>query len=190
MSYIIAMAIVAALFIATFAFAATRPKSFHVERSIQIKASPEKIFSLISHFQRWDDWSPWEALDPEKKKQRSGAASGLGAIYEWQGNNEVGQGRMEIATVIPHSSITIQLDIVRPIKLHSTIEFKLQAKGNETEVSWAVYGPNPTMSGLMSLFFNMERMAGSLFNDGLSNLKEIAEGRTLVRESGSDTETT
>src|SRR5688500_18970273 len=77
-------------------FAATRPDSFHVERSVSIQAPPERIFPLISDFHRWPAWSPWEKLDPAMKRTHSGAASGTGAAYAWQGNSDVGAGRMEI----------------------------------------------------------------------------------------------
>lgn len=34
-------------------YAATRPDILHVERAIDIKASPEKIFPLINDFKQW-----------------------------------------------------------------------------------------------------------------------------------------
>ena len=91
-------------------YAATKPDTFRVQRSASMKAPPEKIFPLINDFHNWVSWSPWEKLDLEMKKTHSGAASGKGAIYEWEGNKKVGQGRMEIMEAIPHSKVAIKLD--------------------------------------------------------------------------------
>ena len=66
-----------------------------VEQHIEIKAPPEKIFNLINDFHNWLSWSPWEKMDPALKRTYSGAAAGKGAVYEWEGNKKVGQGRME-----------------------------------------------------------------------------------------------
>src|SRR5688572_1320615 len=91
----IAIVIVIALAV-VLALAAMKPDSFRVERSATIKAPPEKIFPLIDDFHRWDAWSPWEKRDPAMKRTHSGAPAGKGAVYAWDGNKDVGKGRMEI----------------------------------------------------------------------------------------------
>lgn len=48
-------------------YAATKPDTFHVERSISIKAAPEKIFPLINDFHLWNEWTPYNK-DPAMKK--------------------------------------------------------------------------------------------------------------------------
>ena len=77
--------------------AATRPDTFRVARSTSIKAPPEKIFPLINDFRQWPAWSPYESKDPAMKRTFSGAPTGKGAIYEWDGDKNVGSGRIEIA---------------------------------------------------------------------------------------------
>jgi hypothetical protein len=39
-------------------FAATQPPTFRIERSVAIKASPDKIYPIVADFRRWADWSP------------------------------------------------------------------------------------------------------------------------------------
>src|SRR5882672_1128475 len=82
--------------VAVLAYAATRPDNFRVQRSASIKAPPEKIFALINDLHGWSAWSPYEKKDPAMKRTFSGAPSGKGAVYEWDGDKNVGQGRMEI----------------------------------------------------------------------------------------------
>ena len=50
--------VVLLLITALLLYAATRPDSFRVQRSIGIRAAPEKIFALLNDFHNWADWSP------------------------------------------------------------------------------------------------------------------------------------
>jgi len=158
------------------AYAATRPDSFRVQRTASIKAPPEKIFALINDLKGWPAWSPYEKKDPAMKRTLSGAATGTGAIYEWQGNKEVGKGKMEIADTTSPSKVVIKLDFLEPFEAHNIAEFDLQGKGESTDVTWAIYGPSPFITKLMSVFFDMDKMIGRDFEVGLANLKAVAEG--------------
>src|SRR5882672_1940765 len=100
---------VAVVVAAVLGFAMTKPDSFLVQRTMKIKAPPEKIFPLINDFHSWSSWSPWEKLDPAMRRTNSGAAMGQGAVYEWEGNAKVGKGRMEITEVSPPTKATTSL---------------------------------------------------------------------------------
>jgi hypothetical protein len=163
------------LLAALLGFAATKPDTFRVRRATSIKAQPEKVFALINDFHQWTAWSPWEKLDPALKRAYSGAASGKGAVYEWEGNKKVGKGRMEITDAPSPSKVTIKLDFLSPFEAHNTAEFALDAKAGSTDVTWAMYGPSPFIMKVMSLFVSMDRMVGKDFEAGLANLKAVAE---------------
>ena len=156
-------------------FAATRPDTFRVQRATSIKAPPEKIFALIDDFHNWGSWSPYEKLDPAMKRTQSGAASGKGAVYEWQGDSKVGQGRMEITDASAPSKVVIQLDFIKPFEAHNIAEFTLEPKGDSTNVTWAMHGPAPFVTKVIGLFCNMDKMIGKDFETGLANLKALAE---------------
>ena len=64
-------------------------------------APPEKVFPLLDDFHHWAQWSPWEKLDPALQRSYSGPEKGVGAVYDWTGNNKVGTGRMEILESTP-----------------------------------------------------------------------------------------
>ena len=167
--------IILVLIAAVLIYAATKPDTFQVQRSATIKAPPEKIFPLINDFHSWESWSPWEGLDPAMKRTHSGAASGKGAVYAWEGNSKVGAGRMEMIESTPSSKIGIQLDFIKPFEGHDVAEFMLVPNGDSTTVTWSMHGPNTYMGKLMSVFFNMDRMVGGDFEKGLANLKAAAE---------------
>lgn len=168
---IILVVLIAAILI----YAATRPDTFSVERSTQINAPAAKIFPLINDFDSWARWSPWEKKDPAMKRSRSGPPTGQGAVYAWEGNKEVGQGRMEIIDTAPPSRIRIKLDFFKPFEAHNSAEFTLVPKGEATEVRWVMQGPSPFMFKLMGLFLNMDKMVGKDFEAGLASMKAAAE---------------
>jgi len=155
-------------------FAATKPDVFRVQRQASIKAPPEKISALLSDFHGWEAWSPWEKMDPAMKRRYSGAAKGKGAVYAWEGNSKVGQGRMEITETAP-ARVAMDLDFVKPFEAHNKVVFTLAPKGDATEVTWAMQGPVPYMAKIVHVFVNMDRTVGEQFEAGLANLKTLTE---------------
>ena len=157
------------------ALAATKPDSFRVQRTATINAPPDKVFPLIDDFKGWGAWSPYEKRDPNMKRTFGQITKGKGAVYAWDGNGEVGKGRMEITESTPASRVAIKLDFIEPFEGHNTAEFTLAPKGQSTDVTWAMHGPAPFISKLMQVFFNFDTMIGKDFEDGLANLKSVAE---------------
>ena len=156
-------------------YAATQPDTFRIQRAATIKAPPERIFAVLNDFLRWDTWSPWEKKDPAMKRTFSAVTSGKGAVYAWEGNRDVGQGRMEIAESVAPSKVAIKLDFVKPFEAHNIVEFTLEPKGDSTHVTWAMQGPMPYISKLITVFVNMDSMVGKDFEAGLANLKTNTE---------------
>jgi uncharacterized protein YndB with AHSA1/START domain len=167
--------VIAVLIAGVLTSAATKPDVFRVERAAGIKAPPEKVFALINDFKNWHSWSPWEKKDPAMKRTYGAATSGKGAAYAWDGNNDVGQGSMEITESLPPSKIALKLDFVKPFEGHNTVEFTLESKGDTTNVTWAMQGPTPYFAKIIHVFINMDDMVGKDFETGLANLKAAAE---------------
>jgi uncharacterized protein YndB with AHSA1/START domain len=157
------------------AYAATKPDVFQVQRTASIKAPPDKIFPLINDFRSWSSWSPYEHKDPAMRKTYSGAPAGTGAIYEWDGDKNVGSGRIEIADTAPPNRIAIKLDMIKPFAAHNRVEFVLEPKGESTDVTWAMNGHTPYLAKIMHVFLDMDRMVGRDFEAGLASLKALAE---------------
>src|SRR5262245_35326860 len=123
--------VVAVPLAAVLGYAAIKPDTFEVRRSASIKAPPERIFAILSDFQRWGAWSPYEKKDPAMQRSFSGAATGKGAVYEWDGNKDVGQGRMEITDTAAPTKLTLKLDFVKPFSSNCIVDFTLEPKGSE-----------------------------------------------------------
>ena len=123
----------------------TRPDTFHVERSVNIAAPPERAYSQVADFHRWSTWSPWEKLDPDMKRTYSGAPTGAGAEYAWTGNKQTGEGRMTIVDAAAPSRIAIKLEFFKPAATNqATFVFAQTATG--TKVTWAMDGKNNFMA--------------------------------------------
>lgn len=162
--------IIAAIFI----YAATRPDSFHVERSISIKASPEKIFAFINDFHQWNDWTPYNK-DPAMRKTFGGSDRGVAARYAWEGNKEVGKGEITITSTTPPNKIVMDLHMIEPFEGHNVATFTLSTAGDSTNVTWSLDDKHKLLVKVIGLFLNMDRMIGRDFEAGLAKLKAIAE---------------
>ena len=173
---LVIIAVVLAIIIAiVLILAASKPDTFRIERAATMNAPAEKVFPLIADFREWLNWSPWEGRDPALRRTYSGAERGSGAIYAWDGNKNVGSGRMEILEANSPSKIVIKLDFLKPFEAHNTAEFTMLPQGGLTSVVWVMHGPAPFMSKVMHVFMNMDRMIGKDFEAGLANLKTISE---------------
>src|SRR5215510_7034702 len=129
------IAIVLALAIAVvLILAATKPDTFRIERSTSINAPAERIFAVLSDFHQWGGWSRWEHKDPALKRNFSGAERGKGSIYGWEGNKDVGTGRMEILEANAPSKLVIKLDFFKPFEAHNTAVFTMLPQGNPTKL--------------------------------------------------------
>ncbi|TGV75315.1 polyketide cyclase [Mesorhizobium sp. M00.F.Ca.ET.149.01.1.1] len=168
---IILVVIIAAVLV----YAATRPNDFVVTRSASIKAPAEAIFPLINDFKRWPEWSPFEKLDPGMQRTLSGADSGKGAAYAWEGNSKAGKGRMDITGSVPSSQVALKLDFERPFRANNTVDFSLSPSGDGTTVTWAMRGARPFIAKLMGLFMDFDKLIGKDFEAGLDNLKRAVE---------------
>jgi hypothetical protein len=151
------------------------PENFVIERQQRIHASPAAIQQRIVDFRRWQDWSPWEDLDPGLQRSYSGAPSGVGAVYEWEGNRKAGKGRMEVTAVEPDRSVAIDIHFLKPFDSRNVATFTTEPQGDDTLVRWSMTGPKTFMTRVMGIFKPMDKMIGPDFEKGLERLKADAE---------------
>jgi uncharacterized protein YndB with AHSA1/START domain len=173
---IIIIAVVLAVAIAVILIlAATKSDTFRIERSGTINAPADRIFAVLNDFRQWGGWSPWEHKDPDMKRTYGGPERGKGATYGWEGDKNVGTGRMEILEAKTPSKLVIKLDFFKPFEAHNTAEFTMLPQGNGTNVHWVMHGPSNFMSKVMGVFMNFDKMVGKDFEQGLANLKRLTE---------------
>ena len=154
--------------------AAGRPGTFRVERSTTVQAPPEKIHALINDMRQFNTWNPYNRKDPAMRGEYRGPASGPGAAYHFEGNQDVGKGSLRILATVARQ-VTMQLHMIEPFEGRNTVEFILAPQAGATQVTWAMHGPSPYLGRLAGVFFDMDRMIGQDFESGLAGLKAIAE---------------
>lgn len=157
------------------AVVAMQPSEFRIVRSATIPAPAAEVFTQVNDFHNWEAWSPWAKLDPAAKISFAGPSAGTGAIFQWSGNNEVGERSMTITESRPHELIRIRLDFVKPFEDTATEEFTFKPEGDKTTVTWTMFGKNNFMAKAFCLFMNMDKMIGGQFEEGLANMKSVVE---------------
>lgn len=162
--------------VALLGYAATRPDTFHVERSITIGAPPDVVFPHVASFAAWRDWSPWAKIDPGMHEELGGTDGAVGSTYSWSGNSKVGKGRMTITALEAPSRVGVKLEFFEPLQDTSDVTFTFVPTGDGTRVTWAMDGPMTYPAKVMCLFVSMDRMIGGDFEKGLADLKTASEG--------------
>ena len=169
---LIGLAVVVVMLVAV---VATRPSEFRFARSTTISAPAPAVFAQVNDFHRWEAWNPWAKLDPAMKQAYEGAPAGVGAVYTWAGNHEVGEGRMTVTESRPTDLIRIRLDFLKPFAGTSVAEFTFKPEGDQTAVVWSMTGHNNFIAKALCLFMNMDKMIGGQFEKGLAQMKVAAE---------------
>jgi len=175
MKIVIVFVALVALFLAVVVIlAAGKPDSFKVERSVAIQSGPSSVVKWVADFHKWKAWSPWENLDSNLQRTFSGADSGVGAKYAWEGPKS-GKGNMEI-TAVDSQHVAIRLVFEKPFAASNESVFGMQATGTQTKLVWTMTGPSPFFpSKIMQVFCSMDKLIGKDFEKGLAGIKKLAE---------------
>jgi len=165
-----------ALLIAGFAeVVAMQPSEFHVERTATVAAPPASVFAHVDDLHKWEAWSPWAKLDPAAKVAYEGSPAGKGAGFTWSGNDKVGEGRMTIVESRPAELVDIKVDFTRPFAGSNSSTFTFKPEGDGTAVTWAMSGHQNFIEKAVCLVMNGKKMIGDQLDQGLAQLKNVAE---------------
>ena len=167
--------VVAALLVVFLIIVALQSDDYRVSRSIPIAATPAAVFAHVNDLHKFQEWNPWAKVDPQCKNTFEGPAAGKGAIMRWAGNNDVGEGSMTIAESRPGELVLFDMEYIKPFAGKNQGEITFAAQGSQTVVTWANFGKKNFISKAVCLFMNMDKMIGGQFENGLADLKTIAE---------------
>jgi len=170
----IALVLLAALAL-LLAFALRRRPSGSTQAVVRLASVGYAVPGAVNDLRQFNTWNPYERKDPAIQGQYSATTSGPGARYAWQ-SEKVGVGSMEIVEATAPRRVGMKLDFVKPFEAHNQVEFTLQPEGAEaTRITWAMQGPVPYLAKIAHLVFNMDRMVGQDFEEGLANLQAVAQ---------------
>ena len=169
---LIALAAIVVVFVGVVAM---QPSDFRIVRTATMSAPASAVFAQVNDFHNWEAWSPWAKLDPAAKNSFEGPSAGIGAIFRWAGNKEVGEGSMTITESRPSDLIRIKLEFLKPFAGTNTAEFTFKPDGDQTAVTWSMAGENNFIAKAVCLFMNRDKMVGGKFEEGLAQMKSIVE---------------
>lgn len=152
------------------------PGQVTIEDTIVINKPVDEVFDYIRHVKNQDNYSTWNMMDPDMKKEYSGTDGQVGFVYKWdsQKQSNVGAGEQEIKAIVPNKSLDMELRFKRPMEDVAQSKFTTEAVGdNQTKVKWGFYSrmkfPMTIMKPVMT---GMLRKALVI---GLQNLKKEVE---------------
>lgn len=169
----------------TLAIASQSPDVLVVERQIEVRATPADVHPFLDDFRAFVTWMPWAELDPSQTVAFSDPASGAGAWYTWQGNADVGRGKMTLVASAPHE-VTYKLEFFEPFNAVATSALIVEATPGAPErstVTWAFQQDADLMFKVMCLFMDMDAMLGADFERGLAKLQPLAEAAATSRRA-------
>ena len=148
---------------------------FSLSRSIRINAPAAVVMAHLDGFAAWQDWSPWEKLDPNLQREYFGPERGVGARYAWSGNGKAGAGEMEILSET-ESDLRVRLTFTKPFKAENATHFALApVTDGATEVTWTMTGDRGRVAAMFVALMKMDDKIGADFEQGLADLKRISE---------------
>jgi hypothetical protein len=149
------------------------PRQVHVERSIVINAPQAQMFEALNSFKRFNEFSPWAALDPNTQYTYEGPESGVGAKMRWvSSSDDVGSGTNEIVESKAPDFIRTKLDFGGQL---AEATFTFEPADGATRVTWSFdgdLGDNPVMRFVGLMF---DKWIGGDYEKGLARMKQVME---------------
>lgn len=155
--------------------AAMQDDKMSITRTAEIAAPPEAVFAKVNDFKSWGQWSPWEEMDPNMKREYSANTAGEGATYSWVGNDQVGEGKMTIVESHAPSHVGIRLEFIKPMAATNKTDFSIKPSGNGSSVTWKMEGEKNFRTKIFCVFMDIEKMVGGDFERGLAKLRSVSE---------------
>ena len=150
------------------------PSRARVERSLNMRTTPDAIFPRVATLTRWPEWTAWTTNRfPDMQMNFSGPSSGVGAVMMAEGKSS-GNGTVTITRADPAKGIRYDLDFEHGTQLfRGSITFDSVNDG--MKVTWAIetdmgWNPFKRWAGLV-----LDKLMGGDMAAGLANLKQQVE---------------
>lgn len=150
-------------------------KEMNIEHSIIIKKPKQVVFDYIKFVKNHDNFSVWNQMDPDMKKEYRGTDAEVGFVYCWESVKEknVGKGEQEIVSINNGESINFEIRFIKPWENKAASKMKLESLGNDTKITWGFYSQMAYPMNIMKGMFS--KMLGKDLSKGLENLKAVLE---------------
>jgi len=151
----------------------------HIERSMDMKAAPDAVYGQVNNLKNWDNWMPWNKLDPNWERTWGQQTEGEGASYAWKSEKrDVGQGSITITKSVPNEMVETNLHFEG--QGDATGTYKIEKTDAGSKFTWGMdmdMGSNPfkrLMGGMM------DKMMAPWFDKGMVSLDSAAAANPMV----------
>ncbi|GAA4278279.1 SRPBCC family protein [Aquimarina mytili] len=164
---LIAIVLIAAAFVS---------KEMVYEKSITVNTPIETAWENVNSLEDLDNWSPWNDIDPNMKKEMTGTDGEIGATASWDSEvKDVGKGSQTIAKMEAPNLFETDLKFYAPYESEAKGYIKLAKEADATKITWGFHSEMPYPFNLMMVFSDMEEAMGDTWSNGLSKLKQLCE---------------
>jgi len=161
--------------------ASMEPDRIHLERQLVVQGTPADAYAHVADLKAMNEWSPWVGKDPTMKQTYSDTTSGVGAWYEWDGNDEVGRGRMTVLEAVPEKKVVHELAFLHPFEAKAASVVTIEPQGDQVRVVWAFEQDQDLPSKVFTMFMDMETLLGPDYEAGMANLEPLIEQTVAER---------
>jgi hypothetical protein len=151
-------------------------KDMLIEHSVIIKKPKQEVFDYIKFLKNQDNYSVWNQMDPDMKKEYRGTDGTVGFVYAWESfkDKNAGKGEQEIKAINEGESLEFELRFIKPWESIAKVIMRTESLGpNETKVSWSFLSKMPFPMNVVKGMF--AKMLGKDLLKGLQNLKVVME---------------
>ena len=161
-------------------FVQLQPGSIELTRTVEVAASPDDVRPFARDLRLWNQWSPWADIDPSVQNAFSEPSAGLGAWYTWQGNDEVGKGKMTVSADEP-KRIVHAIAFEQPMEDVATSTITWMGDTEKTTISWTFRQEAGFTTKAANLVLDIEGMLTKDYDKGLARLKPLVEEAAVQR---------
>lgn len=150
------------------------PPEAVVERNRVIKAPPEVVYAIAGSLRRYNEWSPWLALDPKAEYKVEGPEQGAGQKLNWaSANPQVGKGSLTVTEAVPNERVVMAV-AMGDMGSWTTAMTMVPVNNGSTSVTWTF---RKSLDGVLERWMSLgyDKFVGADFQQGLSNLETLAE---------------
>lgn len=149
-------------------------KDYSVEQEIIVNKPKQQVFDYVKLMRNQESYNEWTMADPNAKKEYRGTDGTEGFVYYWNGNDDMGEGELEIKQLVEGEKVNMELRFKRPMEgVAKSYIHTVSVTPEQTKVIWGMAGSTPYPFNLMTLL-----MKGRLEKDlqkSLVNMKNNIE---------------
>lgn len=149
-------------------------KDYRIERSLDIKAPKSIIAEQVTCYKNFPKWSPWQDIDPNIKVSYSENDCQVGSSYAWEGNDNVGTGKITTTAITP-DRMEMRVDFLKPWEATSPSFISYVEKDGVTKTTWAFDMHVGFPWNALAMFTDMDAGVGKDYEKGLARLKTLCE---------------